>query len=175
MSRNTINDNNGEDRSTSLFTKEIRSEIVIPVHYHNEKAIATVGICLTEYHTDCQGGYIDFSNTYFIRCGCACHWKGEQWSSFLFMATTTRPIIWLLSNMFSTDCPSNKVGYKKVIRLVNNFKVEYGCWPSVTEVFYRSANEGIFPRTIESLRLVRRIALGINNLPKWTNFQWLIT
>lgn len=75
--------------------------------------------------------------------------------------------------MFSIDNPSFKLVAADVTRLVNTLRTEYGHWPGLTEVYYRSANEGIFPRTIESLRLVRRIAISRNDdrLPKWNDFQ----
>jgi hypothetical protein len=57
--------------------------------------------------------------------------------------------------------------------LVSRIRIEEDYWPGLTEVFYRSANEGILPRTIKSLRFIRRLALCRNdNISKETNLQW---
>jgi hypothetical protein len=75
--------------------------------------------------------------------------------------------------MFSIDNLSYKVVAAKVTRLADNFKIEYGYWPKITQVYYASASEGILPRTLESLRIIRRIAISGTNdhLPEWIDFQ----
>jgi hypothetical protein len=56
--------------------------------------------------------------------------------------------------------------------LVSRIRIRKGYWPGLTEVFYSSANEGILPRTIESLRLIRRLPLSGNyNISKEINLQ----
>jgi hypothetical protein len=77
------------------------------------------------------------------------------------------------SSESSADNPSFRIVAANVMSVVSNFKTEYGSWPALTEVFYKSANKGIFPSTIDSLRLTRRIALSgdDNCLPKWSDFR----
>jgi hypothetical protein len=67
-----INDNYDGNKNTSLVAKNTRMDAVIYIH-HCTQSIATVSICLTENHMNCLGGYKDFSDTYFIKCGCPCH------------------------------------------------------------------------------------------------------
>ena len=37
------------------------------------REVAAVSICLTKQHEECDGGYNDFSDNYFIKCNCRCH------------------------------------------------------------------------------------------------------
>lgn len=76
-----INGNDGGRKTTAPVIKETRSEAAITCHNHSGQVIATVSICLTGNHQECQGQYEDFSSTYFIKCGCRCHSLTQEMSN----------------------------------------------------------------------------------------------
>jgi hypothetical protein len=76
-----INGNVRGFKATAPVVKKTRSEAAITCHNHGGQVIATVSICLTGNHEECLGQYEDFSNTYFVKCGCRCHSLTQKMSN----------------------------------------------------------------------------------------------